>query len=120
MPDPQQDYLAIIFLKVSSLRSLLKKSLDFSFNLLSNTYPNIPSEELQELKQKYSVDEYISRVVPIITSQFTTDELKKLISFYGNGLGKKLIETDFGDKMKKVGDDLFSEMRDKFDKSKEN
>ena len=82
--------------------------------MLSNSNPNIPPEKLQELKQKYSIDEYINRLLPIISSQFTKDELKDLISFYNGDLGKKMVNVEFADKIKKVGDDLFSEMNNIF------
>ena len=116
MADPQKDYLVKIFLKVSSLHNVFKKSVNFYFKFLSNSHFDISEERLERLKKYYSIDEYIDRLIPIISSQFTTEELKELISFYSKGLGKKIVNLEFTADIKKIGDDLFLEMENEFGK----
>ena len=50
-------------------------------------------DEAQKIRQRVKVDEIIERLLPIYDRNFSSEDLKGFIAFYGSTEGQKLIGT---------------------------
>ncbi len=113
MISERKKYLIELFLKKCTLQSINKAHIEFSFQLFSNTY-NISPEKLKELRERYTLDEYIKRIVPLIDEQFTGDELREIIKFYSSEMGRKILDPNFLIKVGKLGTNMFAQIEQEF------
>lgn len=113
MVDPRKDYLIRIFLKKCTVQNINKKYLDFYFKLCNNTY-NITEEKIKELKDKFTPEEYIKRVIPIIDKHFTIEELKGIMKFYSSKSGMKLLDAIISKDIDDVGKNMFAQIEQEF------
>ena len=107
MTSERKKYLIEIFLKKCSFQDMNKNNINFYFELYNNTY-NVKKEKLEELKNKFNLDEYINRIIPIIDKVFSIEELKEIIKFYSSPTGSKLISRSFIDEAGKVGKNMIN------------
>ncbi len=91
----------------------MRSHLNFSFELLENAY-EIPDDILSKLRKKYDIDDYIERLVPIIDSQFTIEEMQKIMEFYSSEIGKKILDQHFLQTIDKVGAIMISQIEQDF------
>jgi len=109
----KKEYLIKIFIKKCTLQSINKAHLDFYFKLCGNTY-NISEEKKGELKKKFTLDEYIKRLIPIIDKYFSTEELKEIIKFYSSPSGRKMLDLTFLDEVGKMGTEMTIQLEQEF------
>ena len=111
--DKQKEYLIKIFIKKCTTLSNSQEHLDFFFNWCEQTY-NVSEECLLKMKEKYTVNKYISRFIPVIDKHFTVEELKGIIKFYSTNMGKKLLNYNFLQDIGGVGIEMNKEIEQKF------
>ena len=114
MISDRKKYLIQLFIKKAIVTSMLNSSINCSFQLLENTYPHVSSEDVKKLREKFTLDDFIERVTPVIDRRFAVDELLELIKFYSSSLGKKVINPDFFKDMQETGNNLFREIEQEF------
>ncbi len=98
--DEGKEYLIRIFIKKCTILSSTKDNLEFYFKWCASTY-NVSEEKLEELKKKFTINEYINRIIPVLDKYFLKEELKNIIQFYSTDVGKKLLNFAF---LKEVGE----------------
>jgi hypothetical protein len=109
----KKKYIIELFLKKCTLQSINKAHMDFSFQLMTNTYI-VSKETLSRLKDKYNIDAYIERIIPLIDEQFTIEELQEAIRFYSSVVGRKMMDSTFLQKIGKIGTRMFTEIEQDF------
>jgi len=85
MISAKKKYVIQLFLKKCTVQSMMKSHIDFSFKLLENMYGG-PGGTPSELKKKYSIDDYIERLIPVLDQYFTIEEMQKAIQFYSKNV----------------------------------
>jgi hypothetical protein len=113
MTEESKKYLIEIFIKKCTMQSSNKNHLDFKFKWCENTF-KISKEKVEELKKKFTIDEYINRIVPIIDNHFSEEDLKSLIQFYSSDVGKKLINPIFMREISEVWKEMDRQMEQEF------
>ena len=92
----------------------IKTSMNKTFNLLKNTYTSITEENFKEIKEKFNVDNYIKKLLPIIDNQFSEKEIDEIIKFYSSPAGKKTTDPIFLKKVSQSDKSFFSEIEQEF------
>ena len=92
--EERKKYWIKLFIKKCTCLDNIQVQLDAVFEWCSQTY-NVSNLYLSDLKKKYTVDEYINRLIPIIDKYFSIHDIKKIIQFYSTDTGKKLISYNF-------------------------
>ena len=102
-----------MFIKKCMLLKDSKEKLNFYLEWCRNTY-NIPEEKLKELEEKYTIQIYIYKMIPVIDKHFSIEDLKKIIKFYSTTAGRKLLNHSFLKDIGKVGNELEIQMEQEF------
>ena len=114
MTSERKNYLIQIFLKKCTLQSRSKEHLDFKFKWCENTFPKVSPEKIEELKNKYTLNEYIKEITPVIDKFFTIEELKTLIQFYSSNVGKKMLNPQILKAIEKAAETLDYRLEQEF------
>ena len=106
MIEERKKYWIDLFIKKCTSLNDSQEQLDHYFEWCEQTY-NVSESYLNELKKKYTVDEYINRFIPIVDKYFTIENIKEIIKFYSTDIGKKMIDynflKDFGQASSSIG-----------------
>ena len=92
---PKKEYLAKRFCKLSRHEHTIKSILDSNYAMLRGDYGKISEEEFNKTKEKYNIDEYNKRILPIIDDTFSEEEILKLNEFFSTDPGRKLSNFTF-------------------------
>lgn len=106
-------YFIEIFLKKCTIQSVVKKHMDFVFELLQKTY-NISEKDIIILKSEYNFDRYMEKIIPVIDKHFTIEELKEAIKFFSSATGRRMIDNVFLTDINKINSSMDSEIEQKF------
>ena len=87
--DPDKKALILKFIDVFGTRQALTANFGMMLKQIEKEKP----DEAQKIRQRVKVDEIIERLLPIYDRNFTSDDLKAFIAFYGSAEGQKLIST---------------------------
>ena len=87
--DPDKKALILKFIDVFGTRQALTNNFEMMLKQVEKEKP----DEAQKIRQRVKVDEIIERLLPIYDRNFTSEDLKAFIDFYGSPEGKKLIVT---------------------------
>lgn len=87
--DPDKRALILKFIDVFGTRQALANNFDLMLKQIEKEKP----DEAQKIRQRVKVDEIIERLLPIYDRNFTSEDLKSFIAFYGSGEGQKLKST---------------------------
>jgi len=111
-----QDKRALIlkFIDVFGTRQALINNFELMLKQIEKTKP----DEAQKIRQRVKVDEIIERLLPIYDRNFTSEDLKAFIAFYGSAEGRKLIGT-IPDLMKESVQESVKYMEEKFPEAKQ-
>ena len=110
----RKKYLIILFIKKSSIYTSIRSSINKFFELLQNTYGStIPGKNINELKEQFTIDEYMEKLIPVIDKQLSEEELEEVIKFYSSAVGKKMLSTSFLKEFSQVDKNYFSEIEQK-------
>lgn len=109
----QKEYLINIFFKRCVLLEPFEKHLKFYFEWCGQTY-NISDNNLSELKKKFTIEEYKSRLVPIIDKHFSIDDLQNAIKFYSSDTGKKMLSSVFMEDIGRIGSNMEAQLEQEF------
>lgn len=112
--DKRKEYLITIFIKKATAYYSTTASIEKSFELLSLSYPDVTKTEVEELKKKFTMVEYIKRISVAIDEIFSEEELKKIIDFYTSTPGSKLFDNVFLKKIADAGENMFLDMDEGF------
>ena len=105
-----KEQLIYIFLRKGNMYLSMKSSILKTKELVESSCPNILPEDLKKLREKYTIEEYIRRLTPIIDEMFTIEEMEEIVKFYTIGVGRKIFDPDFLQKVGKIGKNIFLEM----------
>jgi len=111
-----QDKKALIlkFIDVFGTRQALINNFDLMLKQIEKEKP----DEAQKIRERVKVDEIIERLLPIYDRNFTSDDLKAFIAFYGSPEGQKLIGT-IPELMKESVQESVKYMEEKFPEVKQ-
>jgi len=87
--DQDKKALILKFIDVFGTRQALTNNFELMLKQIEKEKP----DEAQKIRQRVKVDEIIERLLPIYDRNFTSEDLKAFISFYGSPEGQKLIST---------------------------
>ncbi len=110
----RKKYLIILFIKKSSIYTSIRSSINKFFELLKSTYSTIPGKNIDELKEQFTINEYMEKLIPVIDKQLSEEELEEVIKFYSSAVGKKMLSTSFLKEFSQVDKNYFSEIEQKF------
>ena len=116
MISERKKYIIELFLKRCTDQNIMKSHLDFSLKLMETRY-DIPEKQLVKLRDKYSVKNYIERILPLIDKQFTIEEMQESIRFFSSGVGKKMLDQNFLHQIGKEGKNMVSQAEQEFSMS---
>jgi hypothetical protein len=103
----KKEYLIELFIKKTNLNNVISSSIEQFFNMAMT---DIPGEKVVELKEKFSSEEYIKKISPIIDSFFSEDELSNIVGFYSSKYGRKIFDTNFLKEVDKSNRSFFGEL----------
>ena len=89
-----------------------------NFELMLKQIEKEKPDEAQKIRQRVKVDEIIERLLPIYDRNFTSEDLKAFIAFYGSAEGQKLIST-IPELMKESVQESVKYMEEKFPEVKQ-
>ena len=113
--DEQKEYWIKLFIKKCIYLNNYEEQIKLFIEWCNKTY-NVSEDIFEELKKKYTIDDYISRLIPIIDQYFTIDDLKTSIKFYSTNAGKNLLDYYFLQDLGKVGKDIGEDIEKDFTK----
>jgi len=113
MISERKKYIIKLFLKRCSVQKVMKAHLKVSLQLMENSH-GVSDAALQELKELYSMDSYIDRIIPVLDEQFSIEEMQEAIKFYSYGVGRKILDPVFLEKINEEGLEMDKEMARKF------
>ena len=113
MVEARKEYLIKIFLKKCTVQSINKDHLEYKFKWCEETF-NIPKEKSKELKKKYTLDDYIDSIVPVIDKYFSIEDLKVMIQFYSSDVGKKMLDPAMLKEIGIAGADMDARLEQEF------
>ena len=113
MISPRKKYLIKIFLKKTRYGDLYDYAFGCQFELLKHKYSFIPSKELEELKESYNSDKYFDKIVPIVDTYFTEEELKEIVDFYMSPAGAKTMNKVMALEVSKIAQQIIVEIEHK-------
>lgn len=111
--DKRKEYLIDIFFKRCVLLEPFEKHLKFYFEWCGQTY-NISDDKLSELKKKFTIEEYKSKLVLIIDKHFSIYDLQNAIKFYSSDTGKKMLSSVFMKDIGRIGTDMEAQLEQEF------
>jgi len=111
---PKKRQLIRLFLQRTLAEGILTASLDTLVRLAAQTYNRVSKESIKEIREKYTFEEYITRVAPIVDAQFTEEELQKIITFYSSDVARKMFESNFVGKVRRINTLLSQEIEQEF------
>jgi len=112
--DPQKKALILKFMDVFGTRQALINN----FNTMLVQIAKDKPDEAKTIRQRVKIDEIIDRLLPIYDRNFSSDDLKAFISFYGSADGQKLIKT-IPELMKESVGESIKYMQEKFPEIKQ-
>jgi len=89
--DSRKEYLIKIFIKKCTIQSINKEHMKIKFRWCEETF-GVPKEISERIKKKYTSDDYINKIIPIVDKYFSIEDLKALIQFYSSDVGKKMLD----------------------------
>lgn len=87
--DPDKKDLILKFIDVFGTRQALANNFDMMVKQIEKEKP----DEAQKIRERVKIDEIIERLLPVYDRNFSSEDLKAFISFYGSPEGQKLITT---------------------------
>jgi hypothetical protein len=111
-----QDKRALIlkFIDVFGTRQALTNNFDLMLKQIEKDKP----DEAQKIRERVKIDEIIEHLLPIYDRNFTSEDLKTFIAFYGSPEGQKLIVT-IPELMKESVQESVKYMEEKFPEVKQ-
>ena len=113
MISERKKYIIKLFLKRCAVQNVMKAHLKVSLGLIESSY-KVSDSILQELREEYSLNSYIEKITPIIDTQFSIEEMQEAIKFYSSGVGRKILDPKFLEKIGKEGFKMDKEIAQKF------
>jgi len=105
----RKKYIAKIFLNRCNNTHIMRQHLEFSLKLIESSY-ELSENVTSDLKKKYGIDNYIERLMPSLDEQFSIEEMQEAIKFFSSGVGKKMLDPVFLQKVGKIGNDMISQL----------
>jgi hypothetical protein len=87
--DPDKRALILKFIDVFGTRQALTNNFEMMLKQIAKEKP----DEAEKIRERVKVDEIIDRLLPIYDRNFSSEDLKAFIDFYGSSEGQKLIST---------------------------
>jgi hypothetical protein len=106
--------LILKFIDVFGTRQALTNNFDMMLKQIEKEKP----EEAEKIRQRVKIDEIIDRLLPVYDRNFSSEDLKAFIDFYGSAEGRKLIGT-IPELMKESVQESIKYMQEKFPEVKQ-
>ena len=107
--DPEKKDLILKFIDVFGTRQALVNNFELMIKQIEKEKP----DEAKKIRERVKIDEIIDRLIPIYDRNFSAEDLKAFIAFYGSKDGRKLIGT-IPELMKESVQESVKYMREKF------
>jgi hypothetical protein len=107
-------YLIEILIKKMGIESLMSNSIENVIRMLFDSFPNISMFDLQEIKNNYTIEKYKERIIPIFDKNFSEEEIRELMRFYGSSIGQKIVNSDFSVDIHNINKKIASEIEQRF------
>ena len=117
MIEERKEYWIRLFIRKCLSLDNYEKQIIFFIKWCEKTY-NASEKTSKKLKEKYTIDDYINRLTPIIDKRFTTDDLKASIKFYSSDAGKKILDYQFLQDVEKISKEMGEEIENSFANNK--
>ncbi len=111
--DERKEYWIRLFIKKCIFLNSYDEQIKFFIEWCNGTY-SVSEDLLKELKKKYTIDDCIDRLIPVIDKYFTIEDLKESIKFFSTDAGKKLIDYSFLQNIGKVSKDMGEDIEQDF------
>jgi hypothetical protein len=79
-------------MEVLKVNSTYQNIIDSTISTFKRVFPNITDEDIELCRKEINSLEFLDKIAPIYSSQFTEEEMKELITFYSTPTGKKALE----------------------------
>jgi hypothetical protein len=112
--DEEKKALILKFIDVFGTRQALTNNFEMMLKQIEKERP----DEAQKIRQRIKIDEIIDRLLPVYDRNFSSDDLKAFITFYGSAEGRKLIGT-IPELMKESVQESIKYMQEKFPEVKQ-
>jgi hypothetical protein len=112
--DPEKKALILKFIDVFGTRQALTNNFEAMVKQIEKEKP----DESQKIRARVRIDEIIERLLPIYDRNFSSEDLKSFIAFYGSDEGRKLIGT-IPELMKESVQESVKYMEEKFPEVKQ-
>lgn len=101
----QKEYYIKLFIKISKMEENIDSSIKFIININGNMC-NLTEEDKIEIEKRFTKEEYIKQIIPVIDKNFSIEEIKELINFYGSNLGRKILDKKYIEDIKSISDNF--------------
>jgi len=109
-----KNYLIEILIKKMGIESLMSNSIDNVIKMLFDSFPNISTSDLENIKNNYTIEKYKERIIPIFDKNFNEEEVRELMRFYGSSVGQKIVNSDFSVDIHNINKKIASEIEQEF------
>lgn len=109
-----KNYLIEILIKKMGIESLMSNSIDNVIKMLFDSFPNVSVFDLKEIKNIYTIEKYKEEIIPIFDKNFSEEEIRELMRFYGSKVGQKIVNSDFSVDIQNINKKFASEIEQNF------
>jgi len=107
-------YLIEILIKKMGIESLMSNSIDNVIKMLFDSFPNVSVFDLKEVKNIYTIEKYKEEIIPIFDKNFSEEEIRELMRFYGSKIGQKIVGSNFSVDIHNINKKIASEIEQRF------
>lgn len=98
MTNKQKEQRISNLLKLNGFNNNVTAQMQNTFHIAEKIYPDIRQEDIENVKNKYSYNNYKSKIVMLYSSIFTDEEILAMEKFWSSSAGKKLTSGIFAQK----------------------
>jgi uncharacterized protein len=92
-PDPEEAKLVRELITITGSDRIGTQVMDALLQQFQQAFTTVPADYWATLRKSLKSEELVELIVPIYAKNFTSAELKELISFYQSPIGKKVVAT---------------------------
>ena len=90
--DPAKEKEVRKLLELLDTKDMAKMILDNIFNSFETVMPQGRAKEWQQIKDSFKAEEFLEMNIPIYAENFTMEEIKDYIKFFGSPSGSKFVK----------------------------
>lgn len=98
----RKEQLMLTFLKMIGSDASLKKYIELSKQVFKQKYPDIKSNEFDNVYIQYGEKELFNRLLVVYDAYFSEEEIQEMIAFFSSPIGKKMRDKAIADPVEKI------------------